>query len=86
MVRSLVVAVLVAGGVAVPAGVAQGHPKSGGGQPDAPGMAQMHELMAQGNPGMARMHELMQAGNPGMAQMCEQMHAGASDQSWHASA
>lgn len=78
--RSLVVAVLVAGGVAVPAGVAQAHPGSGGGQRDAPGMAQMHELMEQGNPGMARMHELMQADNPGMVQMCERMHAGASDQ------
>jgi hypothetical protein len=81
VVRSLVLAVLVAGGVAVPAGVAQAHPGGGGGQPDAPGMPQMHELMEQGNPGMARMHELMQAGNPGMAQVCEQMHAGASDQS-----
>jgi hypothetical protein len=80
MVRSLVVAVLVAGGVAVPAGVAQAHPGSGGGQ-EAPGMTQMHELMEQGNPGMARMHELMQAGNPGMAQMCGQMHAGASGRS-----
>ncbi|WP_164700803.1 hypothetical protein [Modestobacter sp. KNN46-3] len=76
MVRSLVVAVLVAGGVAVPAGVAQAHPGSGG-QSQGPGMAQMHELMEQGNPGMARMHELMQAENPGMAQMCERMHADA---------
>jgi hypothetical protein len=81
MARSWVVAVLVAGGVAAPAGVAQAHPGNGGGQLDAPGMAQMHELMEQGNPGMARMHELMQADNPGMAQMCEQMHADASDQS-----
>jgi hypothetical protein len=81
MVRSLVVAVLVAGGVAFPAGVSQAHPGSGVGQPDPPGMARMHELMEQGNPGRARMHELMQARNPGRAQMCEQMHAGASDQS-----
>jgi hypothetical protein len=80
-VRSLVVAVLVAGGVAVPAGAAQAHPGSDGGQSDAPGMAQMHDLMEQGNPGMARMHELMQAGNPGMAQMCEQMHGGAAGHS-----
>ena len=81
MVRSLVAAVLVAGGVAVPAGVAQGHTESDGGHPDAPAMAEMHELMEQGNPGMARMHERMQDGDPGMAQMCEHMHAGASDHS-----
>ncbi len=79
MMRSLAVAVLVAGGVAVPAGVAQAHPGGGDGQPDAPRIGQMHQLMEQGNPGMARMHELMEQGNRGMVQMCEQMHAGDSD-------
>ncbi len=76
MVRSLLVAALVAGGVTVPAGAAQAHAGGGdSGSPDAPaGMARMHELMEQGNPGMTRMHELMQEGNPGMTQMCELMH------------
>ncbi len=80
MMRSAV-AVLVAGGVAVPAGVAQAHPEGGDAHPDAPRIAQMHELMEQGNPGMARMHELMEQGNRGMVQMCEQMHVGVSDES-----
>ncbi|WP_324276990.1 hypothetical protein [Blastococcus brunescens] len=39
------------------------------------GMAQMHELMEQGNPGTARMHERMEQGNPGMTQI-ELMHQG----------
>lgn len=81
MVRSPLVAALVAGGVAVPARAAQAHPGGGdGGPPDAPaGMAQMHELMEQRNLGMTQMHELMQEGNPGMTQMCELMHQGAPD-------
>lgn len=65
MVRSLLVAALVAGGVAVPVGAAQAHPGgSDGGPPDSPA-------------GMAKMHELMEQGNPGMTQMCELMHQGA---------
>jgi hypothetical protein len=69
MVRSLLVATLVAGGVAVPVGAAQAHPVGGeGGPSDAPaGMSQMHELMQQGNPGMAQMCELMHEGTPGHA-------------------
>ena len=63
MVRSLLVAALVAGGVAVPIGVAHAQPGGGGEGSDAPA-------------GMVRMHELMQQGNPGMAQMCERMHEG----------
>ena len=79
MVKSLLVAALVAGGVAVPVGAAQAHPGGDeGGPPASPtGMAQMHERMKQGNPGMARMHELMEADNPGMAQMCERIRQGA---------
>ena len=80
MVKSLLVATLFAGGIAVSAGVAQAHP---GDEGEAPGtsadMARMHELMEQGNPGMAQMHELMQEGNPGMTQMCERMHESAPD-------
>lgn len=38
-----------------------------------PGMAQMHELMKDGNPGMMRMHQLMKDGNPGMMRMHENM-------------
>ncbi len=75
MAKSLLAAVLVAGGVLVPVGVAQAHPMTDGGRPGMPpGMQQMHELMQQGNPGMQRMHELMQQGNPGMKKMHERMH------------
>jgi hypothetical protein len=67
MVRSLLVAALVTGGVAVPAGAAQAQPGGGdAGPPDAPAeMAQMHERMEQGNPGMVQMCELMHQGTPG---------------------
>ncbi|MDT0276086.1 hypothetical protein [Blastococcus goldschmidtiae] len=77
MVKSLLVAALFAGGVAVPAGVAQAHTGDEGGTPA--GIGSMHELMEQGNPGMAQMHELMQEGNPGMTEMCERMHQSAPD-------
>lgn len=63
MVKSLLVAAVIAGAVAVPIRVAQAQPGGGGEGPDAPA-------------GMVRMHELMQQGNPGMAQMCELMHEG----------
>ena len=80
MAKSLLVAALFAGGIAVPAGVAQAHSGDAGGTPVAPpGMGQMHELMEQGNPGMARMHELMEQGNPGMTEMCERMRESAPD-------
>ncbi|MGQ4818719.1 hypothetical protein ACQ1ZK_16525, partial [Enterococcus faecium] len=75
---SLLVAALVAGSVAVPAGVAYAHPGAGSeGSHASTGMARMHGLMQQGKPGMARMHEMMQQGNPGMSQMCELLHEGA---------
>ncbi len=77
MSKSVLAAVVVAGAVALPAGVAQAAAGPQGGAPATPpGMHQMHELMQEGNPGMARTHELMQQGNPGMARMREVMHAG----------
>ena len=65
MVKSLFVAALVAGGVAVPVGTAQAHPGGGEGGPPASPTE------------MAQMHELMDADNPGMAQMCERIRQGA---------
>ncbi|MCZ2818005.1 hypothetical protein [Modestobacter sp. VKM Ac-2984] len=80
MGKSLLVAALFTGVIAVPVGVAQAHSDDEGRTPGAPaGMAQMHELMEQGNPGMARMHELMEEGDPAMTRMCEQMHESTAD-------
>ena len=53
--RSLLVAALVAWGVAVRAGAAQAHPGDGGPADASAGMAQMYELMQQGSPGMAEL-------------------------------
>ena len=75
--KSVLAAVLVAGAVVLPAGVAQAQQGTQSSPPATPpGMHQMHERMQEGNPGMARMHERMQEGNPGMARMHERMHAG----------
>jgi hypothetical protein len=66
--KSVLAAVVVAGAVVLPAGVAQAQGGPQGGPPATPpGMHQMHKLMQEGNPGMAQMHKLMQEGNPGMA-------------------
>ncbi len=65
MAKSLLAAVLVAGGVLVPVGVAGAHPMTDGGRPGTPpGMHRMHELMQQGNPGMEKMHERMHGEMP----------------------
>ena len=64
MPKSVLAAVLIAGAVVLPAGVAQAQQGTQSSPPaNPPGMHRMHELMKQGNPGMARMHERMHAGH-----------------------
>jgi hypothetical protein len=71
----MVKCLLFAGGIAIPAGVAEAQPGDEGRTPGTPaGMAQMHEPLEQGNPGMVQMYRLMPEGNPDMSQMCERMH------------